>query len=101
MRIFALPEGLINDLLSGILQQLLEGGGGKQPTTNNVQQRRDKSIKRSDGRAVRQRSAKPCTAVRFRFRPHENRVAIICNAVLCLYCTANITFAMQSTNAPA
>ena len=28
------------------------------------------SFNRSGGRAVRQRSAKPCTAVRFRFRPH-------------------------------
>ena len=38
MRIFALPEGLINDLLSGILQQLLEGGGeesSRQQTTFN------------------------------------------------------------------
>ncbi len=35
----------------------------------------------SDGRVARQRSAKPCTAVRIRFRPHRNRVADICNAV--------------------
>ena len=35
----------------------------------------------SDGRVARQRSAKPCTAVRVRFRPHRNRVADVCNAV--------------------
>ena len=35
----------------------------------------------SDGRVARQRSAKPCTAVRIRFRPHRNRVADVCNAV--------------------
>ena len=40
----------------------------------------------SDGRVARQRSAKPCTAVRIRFRPHRNRVAAIYNAVLFLNC---------------
>ena len=35
---------------------------------------------------ARQRSAKPCTAVRIRFRPHRNRVAAIYNAVLFLNC---------------
>ena len=39
----------------------------------------------SDGRVARQRSAKPCTAVRIRFRPHRNRVADSCNAVFVLY----------------
>ena len=38
----------------------------------------------SDGRVARQRSAKPCTAVRVRFRPHRNRVADVCNAVFVL-----------------
>ena len=42
----------------------------------------------SDGRVARQRSAKPCTAVRVRFRPHRNRVANICNAVFFLFCHA-------------
>ncbi|WP_410076832.1 hypothetical protein, partial [Alistipes putredinis] len=32
-----------------------------------------------------QRSAKPCTAVRIRFRPHRNRVADSCNAVFVWY----------------
>lgn len=40
----------------------------------------------SDGRVARQRSAKPCTAVRIRFRPHRNRVADVCNAVFFLFC---------------
>ena len=40
----------------------------------------------SDGRVARQRAAKPCTAVRIRFRPHRNRVAAIYNAVLFLNC---------------
>ena len=40
----------------------------------------------SDGRVARQRSAKPCTAVRVRFRPHRNRVADVCNAVFVLFC---------------
>ena len=40
----------------------------------------------SDGRVARQRSAKPCTAVRVRFRPHRNRVVDICNAVFVLFC---------------
>ena len=35
----------------------------------------------SDGRVARQRSAKPCTAVRIRFRPHRNRVVGVYNAV--------------------
>ena len=35
----------------------------------------------SDGRVARQRSAKPCTAVRIRFRPRKNRVVDCCNAV--------------------
>ena len=35
----------------------------------------------SDGRVARQRSAKPYTAVRIRFRPHRNRVVDACNAV--------------------
>ena len=35
----------------------------------------------SDGRAVRHSSAKAATAVRFRFRPHRNRVVDIYNAV--------------------
>lgn len=39
----------------------------------------------SDGRVARQRSAKPCTAVRIRFRPHRNRVADSCNAVFVWY----------------
>ena len=38
----------------------------------------------SDGRVARQRSAKPCTAVRIRFRPHRNRVVDTCNAVFVL-----------------
>lgn len=38
----------------------------------------------SDGRVARQRSAKPCTAVRVRFRPHRNRVVDACNAVFVL-----------------
>lgn len=41
----------------------------------------------SDGRVARQRSAKPCTAVRIRFRPHKNRVVATYNAVLFLVCT--------------
>ena len=40
----------------------------------------------SDGRVARQRSAKPCTAVRIRFRPHRNRVVDACNAVFVLFC---------------
>ena len=47
----------------------------------------------SDGRVARQRSAKPCTAVRIRFRPHRNRVAAIYNAVLFLNCH---TFVIQT-----
>lgn len=41
----------------------------------------------SDGRVARQRSAKPCTAVRIRFRPHRNRVVDYYNAVFFLVCT--------------
>ena len=33
--------------------------------------------KRSGGRAVRQRSAKPCTAVRIRSRPHLKKIIFI------------------------
>ena len=40
----------------------------------------------SDGRVARQRSAKPCTAVRIRFRPHRNRVVDVYNAVFILFC---------------
>ena len=40
----------------------------------------------SDGRVARQRSAKPCTAVRIRFRPHQNTVVVIYNGVLFLAC---------------
>ena len=36
----------------------------------------------SGGRVARQRSAKPCTAVRIRFRPHENTVVDYYNGVL-------------------
>lgn len=46
----------------------------------------------SDGRVARQRSAKPCTAVRIRFRPHQNTVTSNCNGVLFLVCH---TFVMQ------
>ena len=46
----------------------------------------------SDGRVARQRSAKPYTAVRVRFRPHRNRVADVCNAVFVLFCH---TFVIQ------
>ena len=46
----------------------------------------------SDGRVARQRSAKPCTAVRIRFRPHQNTVASNCNGVFILSCH---TFVMQ------
>ena len=49
----------------------------------------------SDGRAVRHSSAKAATAVRFRFRPHRNRVVDICNAVFVLFCTA---FVRQRAN---
>ena len=40
----------------------------------------------SDGRVARQRSAKPCTAVRIRFRPHQNSVVDYYNGVLFLAC---------------
>ncbi len=40
----------------------------------------------SDGRVARQRSAKPCTAVRIRFRPHQNTVVDYYNGVLFLAC---------------
>ena len=46
----------------------------------------------SDGRVARQRSAKPCTAVRVRFRPHRNRVVDVYNAVFFLFCH---TFVIQ------
>ena len=48
--------------------------------------------KGSDGRVARQRSAKPCTAVRIRFRPHKNRVVYNYNAVFFLVCH---TFVIQ------
>ena len=41
----------------------------------------------SDGRVARQRSAKPCTAVRIRFRPHQNAVVDYYNGVFFLICT--------------
>ena len=42
----------------------------------------------SDGRVARQRSAKPCTAVRVRFRPHRNCVVDVYSAVSVLGCHA-------------
>ena len=52
----------------------------------------------SDGRVARQRSAKPCTAVRIRFRPHRNRVVDIYNAVFFLFCH---TFVIQLYDIPS
>ena len=51
-----------------------------------VCERRIGNEKWSDGRVARQRSAKPCTAVRIRFRPHQNTVVDYYNGVLFLAC---------------
>ena len=41
----------------------------------------------SDGRVARHSSAKAATAVRIRFRPHQNSVRSASNAVFLLFCT--------------
>ena len=44
----------------------------------------------SDGRVARQRSAKPYTAVRVRFRPHQNSVRNHSNAVFLFFCHISV-----------